>query len=217
MLRLLQPVYPPLFLVCQPTWFATQSVSSPTYVRLVTFPTTDTGESHHQGDPVRLLREYDGLQLHGVGKSLLEIGEAENLPTARRRPIPPNQAFFVFRSPSQGNTWNEICDLTERLLKRFTKYGWCFSLPDRAHSSLQSAKVGVLRFQEQRALGGVLRQKELPITLILPGPNSSVGKESACSAGDLGSFPGLGRSPGEVNGNPLQYSCLENAMDRGAW
>ena len=166
---------------------------------------------------MRLLREYDGLQLHGVGKSLLEIGEAENLPTARRRPIPPNQAFFVFRSPSQGNTWNEICDLTERLLKRFTKYGWCFSLPDRAHSSLQSAKVGVLRFQEQRALGGVLRQKELPITLILPGPNSSVGKESACSAGDLGSFPGLGRSPGECNGNPLQYPCLRNSLDRGVW
>ena len=42
-------------------------------------------------------------------------------------------------------------------------------------------------------------------------------KASACSAGDLGSIPGLGRSPGEGNGNPLQYSCLENPMDRGAW
>ena len=48
-------------------------------------------------------------------------------------------------------------------------------------------------------------------------PHSSVGKESACSAGDPGSIPGLGRSPGEGNGNPLQYSCLENPMDRGAW
>ena len=48
-------------------------------------------------------------------------------------------------------------------------------------------------------------------------PNSSVGKESACNAGDLGSSPGLGRSPGEGNGNPLQYSCLENPMGRGAW
>ena len=46
---------------------------------------------------------------------------------------------------------------------------------------------------------------------------SSVGKESVCNAGDLGSIPGLGRSPGEGNGNPLQYSCLENPMDRGAW
>ena len=41
-------------------------------------------------------------------------------------------------------------------------------------------------------------------------PGSSVGKESACNWGDLGSFPGLGRSPGEGHGNPLQYSCLEN-------
>ena len=43
------------------------------------------------------------------------------------------------------------------------------------------------------------------------------GKESACNAGDLGSIPGSGRSPGEGIGNPLQYSCLENPMDRGAW
>ena len=48
-------------------------------------------------------------------------------------------------------------------------------------------------------------------------PHSSVSKESACNARDLGSIPGLGRSPGEGNGNPLQYSCLENPMDRGAW
>ena len=42
-------------------------------------------------------------------------------------------------------------------------------------------------------------------------------KKSACSAGDLGSIPGSGRSPGEGNGNPLQYSCLENSMNRRAW
>ena len=42
-------------------------------------------------------------------------------------------------------------------------------------------------------------------------------KESACNAGDLGSIPGLGRSPGEGNGYPLQYSGLENSKDRGAW
>ena len=46
---------------------------------------------------------------------------------------------------------------------------------------------------------------------------SSVGKESASSGGDPGSTPGLGRSPGEENGNPLQYPCLEKLMDRGAW
>ena len=48
-------------------------------------------------------------------------------------------------------------------------------------------------------------------------PNGADGKESDCNAGDSGSVPGLGGSPAEGNGNPLQYSCLENAMDRGAW
>ena len=43
------------------------------------------------------------------------------------------------------------------------------------------------------------------------------GKESACNTGDLGSIPRLGRSPGVGNGNPLQYSCLENPMERGGW
>ena len=48
-------------------------------------------------------------------------------------------------------------------------------------------------------------------------PGSSKGKESACNAGDPGLIPGLGRSPGEGNGNPLQYSYLENPMAGGAW
>ena len=48
-------------------------------------------------------------------------------------------------------------------------------------------------------------------------PGGSEVKTSACNAGDLGLIPGLGRSPGERNGNPLQYSCLENPMDGGAW
>ena len=50
-----------------------------------------------------------------------------------------------------------------------------------------------------------------------PGKPGSDGKESACNAGDLGSIPGLGRSPGEGHCNPLQYSCLKNARDRAAW
>ena len=48
-------------------------------------------------------------------------------------------------------------------------------------------------------------------------PSGSDGKESAGNVGDLGLIPGLGRSPGGGRGNPLQYSCLENPMDRGAW
>ena len=48
-------------------------------------------------------------------------------------------------------------------------------------------------------------------------PGGAEVKASACNVGDLGSTPGSGRFPGEGNGNPLQYSCLENPMDRGAW
>ena len=54
-------------------------------------------------------------------------------------------------------------------------------------------------------------------TLNIGFPGGSDGKASACNEGDLGSIPGSGRSPGEGNGNPVQYSCLENLMDRGAW
>ena len=48
-------------------------------------------------------------------------------------------------------------------------------------------------------------------------PGGSDGKASACNVGDPGLIPGSGRSPGEGNGNPLQYSCLENPIDGGAW
>ena len=48
-------------------------------------------------------------------------------------------------------------------------------------------------------------------------PGSSVGKESACNAGDPGSIPGLGRSPGGGHGNPRQYSCLENPCGQRSW
>ena len=53
--------------------------------------------------------------------------------------------------------------------------------------------------------------------MILGLPYSSDGKEYTCNAGDLGMIPALGKSSGEENGNPLQYSCLENPRDRGAW
>ena len=53
--------------------------------------------------------------------------------------------------------------------------------------------------------------------VLLGFPGSSAGKASAGNAGDLGSIPELGRSPGEGNGNPLQYSCLENPMEGEAW
>ena len=57
----------------------------------------------------------------------------------------------------------------------------------------------------------------LLLASVLGFPGGSEDKASACNAGDPGSIPGLGKSLGEGNGNPLQYSCLENPMDIGAW
>ena len=68
----------------------------------------------------------------------------------------------------------------------------------------------------------LMRDTHLEIITEDPGvflgfPGGSDSKESACNAGDPGLIPGWGRSPGEGNGNPTQYACLENPMDRGAW
>ena len=72
--------------------------------------------------------------------------------------------------------------------------------------------------QHEKYRCGYLWEQTLDIgNLTASKPFSSDGKVSACNAGDLGSIPGPGRSPGEGNGNPLQYSCLENPMDGGAW
>ena len=70
---------------------------------------------------------------------------------------------------------------------------------------------------EKQALCHSKRYLENYQTFLLVITWASDGKASACSVGDPGSIPGLGRSPGEGNGNPLQYSCLENYMDGGAW
>ena len=60
-------------------------------------------------------------------------------------------------------------------------------------------------------------EKGKPPTPFLGFPGGADGKESSCNAGGLGLIPGSGRSPGERNDNPLQYSCLEKSMDREAW
>ena len=61
------------------------------------------------------------------------------------------------------------------------------------------------------------RRDRLPTTVFLGFPGDSDVRESTCNVGDMGSILGLGRSPGGGHGNPLQYSCLENLTDRGAW
>ena len=71
--------------------------------------------------------------------------------------------------------------------------------------------------KQQQSLGSFLTLKFYSLIPLEGFPGGSEVKASASNAGDLGSIPGSGRSPGEGNGNPLQYSCLENPMDRGAW
>ena len=68
-----------------------------------------------------------------------------------------------------------------------------------------------------RFLGQEDQRDRLPTPVFWGFPGGSAGKESACNVGDLGSILGLGRSSGGGHGNPLQCSCLENPMDRGAW
>ena len=63
----------------------------------------------------------------------------------------------------------------------------------------------------------VTSEQKFNSTYISDFPGGSDGKVSAYNAGDLGLIPGLGRYPGEGSGNPFQYSCLKNPMDRGAW
>ena len=65
------------------------------------------------------------------------------------------------------------------------------------------------------SLVAVIAGYSLPLSSCFPG--GSVGKEPTCNEGDLGSIPGLGRTPGEGNGYPLQYSGLEKSMDMGGW
>ena len=62
-----------------------------------------------------------------------------------------------------------------------------------------------------------MKNKQVTSLKALGFPGDSDGKESACSSEDLGLIPGSGRSPGEGNGYPLQFSCLENSMNTGAW
>jgi len=76
---------------------------------------------------------------------------------------------------------------------------------------MQETQVGFLGWEDP------WRRNRLPTPVFLSLSGGSVGKESACNAGDLASIPGWERSPGGGHGNPLQYSCPENPMDRGAW
>ena len=101
---------------------------------------------------------------------------------------------------------------------RWPKY-WSFSIsPSNEYSGLISFRINWLDLLAiQGTLKSLLQYQFFSTQISLDFSGGSDGKASACNAGDLGLITGMGRSPGEGNGNPLQYSCLKNSMDGGAW
>ena len=105
----------------------------------------------------------------------------------------------------------------------FKQQTWCTQIRIAVYKEESS---GPLLWEQPRNLTRKAVSEQLT-SLFVPSPTTTMGfpseniksngKESTCNAGDLGSIPGSGRSPGEGNGNPLQYSCLENSMDTEAW
>ena len=106
--------------------------------------------------------------------------------------------------------------------RHIVKRGNQLKHPDRkprSHSSLEDSKEHEFHFmlKWRDSLGPLLSFFGGPLSRLRGLPGGSDGKDCACNAGHPGLIPGLGRSTGEGDGNPLQYSCLENSMDRGAW
>ena len=128
--------------------------------------------------------------------------------------------------PADGIFWfyDWVCQLALRWTGRKPHVPECQSCPDSAqtlHLLLQivSTWFNVSRKKKRRRPSIIphiiFTAFSIPYLAWWGFPDGSVGKESACNAGDPGLISGLGKSPGEGNGNPLQYFCLENRMDRG--
>ena len=124
-----------------------------------------------------------------------------------RRKWQPTSVFLPGETHGQRNLvgytpWgHKESETTERLTPSLSFQSW--------HSSECRVRSTCIRITQNLCLNS-----QIPVSWVFP--HSSVGKESVCNARAPGLIPGLGRSPGEENGNRLQHSCLENPMDRGA-
>ena len=139
----------------------------------------------------------------GVPSQFLEPPSASPTPDPTPGPMVPTFSGFKLYFPT-----------SQYPLSQEHKHGVCFH-----HLELQRlvALVSMFTLWKLRLQLSLSAPAPVYFTSTSGFPHSSVSKESACKAGDLGSIPGSEISPGEGNGNPLQYSCLEKPMGRGAW
>ena len=119
-----------------------------------------------------------------------------------------------------GSFYFQYSPLTETQVRK-KNVSCCWSLPSisltKSISPATHGYFSAAKWNKPREHGPSLLPSFIQWLGLLCFPGGSVGKGSACKIGDLGLIPGLRRSPREGNGNPLQYSCLEDPMDRGAW
>ena len=156
-----------------------------------------------------MMQEYtQSGGVHPFGVSLLICGWNEGWPYLFQSD--PFGAYFVWKATAMGKNYVNGKTFLEK------RYSEDLELEDAIHTVILTLKESFEgQMTEDNIEVGICN--EAGFRRLTPIEVKDYLEASACNAGDPGSNPGLGRSPGEGSGNPLQYSCLENPMDRGAW
>ena len=140
---------------------------------------------------------------------MLAAGEKGQLdcPRERSRILPGLSHDYFSYLPQQWNQLPRLLLFPQYLVMK------AFKPTEKLNAVYHNMHISIIQILQMLTFFHVC----LIIYLSLGFPRGSDSKESACNAGDWNSIPGLGRSAGEGNGYPFQYSCLENSMDKGAW